>query len=409
MRALVLLTLSFLATLAPVAFPRAHATPSPVFIAFLRNGNVMVTQADGRGGHQLTFDGTGTAMVRGKEITYGYLTWSPDRTRLLVARHVTINPSRGKLQDDWQVEVWSPGGRLVPLVGNISGVDFDPQWSADSRSVAYMAQSSYDDHTTMFHNLVDMVGLQGTVSPLVRFEAHEGCMTTSTDPSELTLWDQIGYGGVRQTFLWSSQRHFLIYSKLCIHTGLTYLNLRAGLARTVGESMTEAALSPNQQQLVGVEGRGLVLSHPNGTAKRAIALTAGAELPTWAPNGRSIYFVLRRTVRTLHYHDQAGNLFEILVNHSAIKRVDLTSGRVSTIFQAPIHGFANLAFSPDGKWLYFTQVTNSDALYRHLIGQPHVTDAALQRYGPKIAVMRIPSSGGTVQSVALDAGQVTVP
>lgn len=399
-------TLTCLVTLSSLSLWQVHASPSPLLIAYIHSDNVWVAHADGTAAQQLTFDGTGTRIVHGAQVTYGYLNWSPDGQRLLFARFA-MSGAAGALQQGWQLEQWT-SDRLSSLQGHISGLDFDPQWSADGRSIAYMAQSRYDQHTTMFHNLVDIVSTSGVVTPLVRFQAHEGCVTTSSDPSELTLWNQIGYGGIRQSFLWSSRNHFLIYSAVCIHTGLTYLDLLTHRSHPVGKWMTEAVLSPDGQQLVGIENHHLVLSRADGTGLRPLLGTNGAELPVWSPSGNSIYYVVRRTESTLRYQDQSGNLFEIEVKRSSIRRFDVRSGRVTALLDAPVHGIGNLSVSPDGRWLYFTRVTNSDALYRHLVGRPHVTNALLQRYGPNTAVVRMPAAGGTVRVVSNESGQVAV-
>src|SRR6202521_4789697 len=67
--------------------PPAHAAPRPSWTgltAFVRHDNVWIAHADGSGGQQLTDDGTGTRVVHQKQVTYAYLTWSPNQQHLLV-------------------------------------------------------------------------------------------------------------------------------------------------------------------------------------------------------------------------------------------------------------------------------------------------------------------------------------
>lgn len=404
------LSLAALFGLGPV--PHTHAAGSTWggLIAFLRDDNVWVARADGSGAHQLTGDGTGTRTVGNKQVTYSYLTWSPDGQRLLVARFQSTNPPDGPYRQGWSLETWAPGSaRLAPLVRNINSQDFAPHWSSDGRTITYIGASRYVDKTTLYENTVTTVDLAGRVTTLTRFRAHEGCLDGTTDPSELTFWTFVGPGGVRQTFAWSSTGHFLIYASECIHTGLMYRNLATGAERAVGRWMTEAALSPSNRALIGVVGSRLVLSNSDGTGRHVFSSTAGARLPVWSPNGRFVYYLSRRTMRTLRSRDHAGNLFEIQVNRASIMRLDVSSGKVTTVLTLPVHAFANLAMSPDGKWLYFTKVPNSDVLYQHLIHSPKVTNELLTRYGPRAAVMRMATAGGQLQTLARDSAGVALP
>jgi hypothetical protein len=87
----------------------------------------------------------------------------------------------------------------------------------------------------------------------------------------------------------------------------------------------------------------------------------------------------------------------------------VVAGQTLALLTLPVHAFANLGVSPDGIWLYFTQVANSDQLYRYVVHSSRVTNELLTRYGPRTDVMRIPSAGGRTQIVARDGGQVAVP
>ncbi|GAC1473012.1 MAG: hypothetical protein PVSMB7_26400 [Chloroflexota bacterium] len=391
----------------------AHAAPvqsGSAILAFVRADNVWVARADGVGAREFTRDGTGTRIINGRQVTYEYLTWSPDGQRLLVARFESNNPAGGTYHQSWSLQTWIPGTtRLVTVAQNINSQDFIPQWSRNGQTISYIADSSYNDKTLTFENTVKTADLSGRTSRLARFRAREGCLDSSTDPSELTFWNLVGPGGIRQTFLWSSARRFLVYSTECIHTGLKYLNIVTGRERSVGRLMTEAVLAPNQTRIIGVDSGRLVLSNVDGTSRRVFAATVGARLPVWSPDGRFVYYLAREPRRTLRYHAQDGNLFEIQVNRASIDRLDVGTGLVRTILTLPVHAFANLSVSRDGRWLYFTQVTNSDVLYQHLIHSPSVTNALLIRYGPRTSVIRVPSGGGTLQMVAKDSGQVAVP
>ncbi|MGI8825065.1 MAG: hypothetical protein ACR2JC_05360 [Chloroflexota bacterium] len=390
----------------------AHAASrrsSSVLVAFVRQDNVWVARADGGAARRLTGDGTGTRIVNGRQVTYAYLAWSPTQTRLLVARFESNSSPGSPYRQGWSVETWTSGSsKFLRLVTNVNSQDFVPQWSSDGRKISYMSSSRYDDKSTMFKNTVKAADLSGRIAGLTRFKAREGCLDASTDPSELTFWNLVGPGGIRQTFIWSSAGRFVVYSTECIHTGLTYRSLAGGPERLVGRWMIEAVLSPNGGRLIGVDRRGLVLSNVDGSARRLFSGTAAARLPVWSPDGRFVYYMARRTLQTLHYHDRAGNLFEIQVNRSSIDRLDLVSGRVQAILTLPVHAFANLAVSADGRWLYFTEISNSDQLYRHLVGAPKVTNAMLTQYGPTTNTLRISTGGGRSQVVARDAGQIAV-
>jgi len=121
-----------------------------------------------------------------------------------------------------------------------------------------------------------------------------------------------------------------------------------------------------------------------------------------------VYYMTRQTVNTLRYRDHAGNLFEIGVNRASINRLDVASGTVATILALPVHAFANLAMSSDDRWLYATEITNSDRLYQHLVHSPVVTNDLLTRYGPRTQVLRVLRGGGSVHMVARDSGQIAV-
>lgn len=412
MRHLCVLTLALVALFgSDSVFPAAAApnATTSMLLAFVHHDNVWIAQADGTEARALTHDGTGARIVQGRQITYAYLTWSPGQQRLLVARFASSNQPGVPYRQGWSLETWTPGAKkLTPFVTNINSEDFVPQWSADGHKIAYMDASSYDDHTTLFRNTIGITDLSGRVTTLARFTAREGCLDGSMDPSELTFWGLVGPGGIRQTFIWSGTGRFLVYATECIHTGLVYHSLATGHQHMIGRSMTEAVLSPDGKRLAGVDQQHLVLSNPDGTARRIFKSTLGARLPVWSPDGHFVYYLARRTLRTLRYHDRAGHLFEFQLDRASIERLDVTSGQVRTLLTRPVHAFANLAPSADGRWLYFTQVTNSDELYRHLIHAPAVTNRLLTRYGPRTDVLRIPAVGGPVQTVIQDSGQVTV-
>jgi len=390
----------------------AHAAPmrsGAALVAFVRADNVWVAGADGTGARQITRDGTGTRVVNGRQVTYAYLTWSPTEHRLLVARFESTNPPGGTYRQGWSLQTSTLNlSKLVPVVENINSQDFIPEWSRDGRTIAYIADSSYHDKTLTFQNTVKTVDLSGRIRPLVRFGAREGCLDSSTDPSELTFWNLVGPGGVRQTFIWSSASRFLVYSTECIHTGLKYRSLVTGQERVVGRSMTEAALAPAGTRLIGVDRGRLNLSNADGTGRHVVSATTGARVPVWSPDGRFVYYTTRHTLQTLRYRDHAGNLFEIGVNRASIDCFDVASGAVTAILTLPVHAFANLAVSSDGRWVYSTEITNSDRLYHHLVHSPVVTNALLTQYGPRTHVLRVSSGGGAPQTVAQDSGQVAV-
>ncbi len=410
-RQLSMLLLLTATAVVPALVARAAPTPSgSVVLAFVREDNIWVARADGAAARAITHDGTGTRVVNGRQVTYEYLSWPQVGRRLLVARFESNNPVGGIYHQGWSLQTWTPGTtRLVTVAQNINSQDFIPQWSQDGRTISYIAQSLYNDKTLTFQNTVRTADLSGHAKTLVRFGAREGCLDSSTDPSELTFWNLVGPGGIRQTFLWSSANQFLVYSTECIHTGLKYRSLVTGQERAVGRFMTEAALTPDEAHIIGVNAGRLVLSKVDGTSRRVFAATVGARLPVWSPDGRFVYYLARETLRTLRYHAKDGNLFEIQVNRASIDRLDVESGRVRTILTLPVHAFANLNVSRDGHWLYFTQVANSDVLYQHLVHSPNVTNALLTRYGPRTSVIRVPSDGGSLQIVAKDSGQVAVP
>ncbi len=390
----------------------AYATPThshAALITFVRADNVWIAAADGTGAREITRDGTGTRVINGRQVTYAYLTWSPVSRRLLVARFESNNPVGGTYRQGWSIQIWTPSATtLVPVAKGINSEDFIPQWSRDGRTVSYIAHSSYNDKTLTFQNTVKTVDLSGRIAPLVQFGAREGCLDSSTDPSELTFWNLVGPGGIRQTFIWSSAARFLVYSTACIHTGLQFRSLVTNQTRAVGRLMTEAALAPGGARLVGVDGGHLLVANADGTARHNFPNTTGARVPIWSPDGRSVYYVTRHTRSTLRYRDHVGNLFEIEVNRASINRLDVASGAVATILALPVHAFATLAISSDGHWLYATEIPNSDQLYQHLVHSPVVTNDLLTRYGPHTEVLRVPSGGGPIRTVARDSGQIAV-
>lgn len=398
------------ANFAPTLVAGAASTHSKgALVAFVRADNVWIAAADGSRAQEITRDGTGTRIINGSQITYAYLTWSPAGRRLLVARFESNDHAGGTYRQAWSLQIWTPGAaKLVSIAKGINSQDFIPQWSRDGRSISYIANSSYNDRTLTYQNAVKTVDLLGRIAPLVRFNAREGCLDSSTDPSELTFWYLVGPGGVRQTFIWASAAHFLVYSTECIHTGLHFRSLATSRTSAVGRSMTEATLAPGGARLVGVDGGHLVMTKADGTARRTFLATTGARVPVWSPDGRFVYFMARVTRTTLRYRNRTGNLFEIGVNRARINRLDVASGTVTTILALPIHAFANLAISPDGRWIYATEITNSDRLYQHLIHSPVVTNDALMRYRPRTEVVRVPSTGGAVQKVVHNGGQISI-
>jgi serine/threonine-protein kinase len=119
-----------------------------------------------------------------------------------------------------------------------------------------------------------------------------------------------------------------------------------------GESYTELDLSPDGKRLAAVRGGDIwVIDVDRDTTLRLTTTPAQERSPLWAPDGASIVFASDRAGRL--------NLYEKAVDSAAPERELLATpdNKIPT------------GFSPDGKWLLFTQGSASSGFDVHMLSR----------------------------------------
>jgi Tol biopolymer transport system component len=214
--------------------------------------------------------------------------------------------------------------------------------------------------------------------------------------------------------MWSTGRHLAIYSASCAG-GLAMTNLRTGKTHLLGQNRqrwNEAALSRN-----GILAATIGTCTPSRCASRItlvntasgaiIGNTGRGELPTWSPDGHTLYFVEQTPGKVLPLQDPLGNKLQLVTFVTSIWRANADGTHVLRLVSSDAYGFGPLNVTPDGASLIYSSVENDWGLYNHRIAGNRYTDQILKQYGPKVQVMRF-DSGRQPVAIAPNAGQPAV-
>jgi hypothetical protein len=388
-------------------------------LAFIRDFNVWLADANGDNPHQLTTDGSSNQR-------YSFLRWSPDGTQLAFVSH--------DLQSG-QVRLL-----LAALDGSITLIAEDvallspPAWSPSGDQLAYVAdrkQPAADGRAGRALRIVDLG--QRRMRDVGNFGFTEGCGGAFGDPADLLLYDEMGYGDSRPTFrrptlLWTASGDF-VFDQRCDLVDLAWMSGQDGHTVELDTRWTSAALSPDGQRLVAVvedssglspqpspggggSQRTLVVANVDGSDARLVGTGDNPLAPVWSPDGTTLYYITRDFERSLDLTEaQAEDALGVApvslsVYRSRIRRVRLDGSGPETVLEAVAHGLTNLTFSRSGSRLLYSQVANSSDLYDAI--QADIRGEALQARYPSVRVESISLTGPRSGFVLFEnAGQPT--
>jgi Tol biopolymer transport system component len=387
---------------ASAAMPDHGNAQGAAEVAFTQRYNVYLMNADGADQRVVTTRGNG---YRG--IYYPWYQWSPDgRYMLLIRANAAL-----RTNDNQDLLLLKPDGTVArTLVTGIPLADFYPTWALDGDRIVYVASQSASSGAV--HNTVVTVDLSDRMSVAWRYDSHEGCGGGTSDPAQQLLNQEVGFGAVQQSMQWSIARHLAVYSASCVG-GLNVTDTNTGKTQRLDprrQIWTEAALSP--------QGRLAVMTIPPASGVRSVALTtpsAGAhwtsvahgELPLWSRTGTTLYFEHRIVIKQLPFKDAYGYQFVGVQRRTGIWRANADGTAPTLLLGQDAFGFGPLNLTPDGKMMIYSSVDNETTLEQHLPANGRITQALLQRYGPRVRIQRY-AIGDGVKTLRIGAGMPAV-
>ena len=374
------------------------ATSSSGQVVFTRNANVFLMPANGGTTNVVTT--RGSTSYDG--IHYPAYAWSPDGKYMLLVR------DHGGQSFD--ILLLDQSGTVLRTLVTAAPAFYDvlPGWALDADRVAYVA--AIIAGKTDLQVVVNQVDLTGHSTPLWRYHALEGCGGGTPDPSGQLYWREVGYEGVAPTLQWSTRQRLAIYTSACIGT-VSVTNLQTGATQPFGSgevalSSTGQAAAVRYSDTAGVLVPEVVLVDPRtGTIRRTVA---PGELPSWSPDGRSLYFVQRTRQQQLGWQDELGNNLGTSIFSSAIWRAGGDGAHPTRLTTQDAYGFGPLSVTPDAKALIFSRIDNSWNLWQHRQAGNRIPTSFLSRYGPTTSVQRLDLATHAVKTLASTAGHPEV-
>jgi Tol biopolymer transport system component len=243
-------------------------------IAFVRNGQIYVMNANGTGVTRLT---NSTALNEAP-------TWSPDGSRIAFVRSITVSP---------EIFVMNANGTGVTRLTHNSAIERAPDWSPDGSKIAFVSDRA--DHDEIYVMKADGSGVTRLTTKL----PFQGCGGTSHGSEEAPAWSPDGskIAFLHKTTCFSNDIDVMKANG----TGVTRLT-NAGLAGSLAWGRTgKIAFDPRVTPGVGFSDGEIAVVTVNGaTVTRLTSNTANDLFPAWSPDGTKIAFE----------SDRAGN-FEI--------------------------------------------------------------------------------------------------
>lgn len=394
-------TLVALALTLTVAGASARAATAPgLRVVYTQHDNVyLLDTASGQTRQLTTRGGHG-------DIIYPWYAWSPDGRYLLLVRGHQSTPATDLLLLD------RTGTVLRTLASPSTPAVVRPAWAADADRLSYVASAT--PAASVPGTIDHLVSLdpQGHRAPLWSFGEPAGCGGGTSDPSEQLEWGETGFGSLAMTFSWLTARHLAVYTNSLCAGSVDVTDTRAGVTRPLGQhpqAWHEGLLAPTGAMVAAVlatgQERTLVLAAPHaGALGRPVA---PGELPLWARDGRTLYFVRRAPGPVLHMRDSVGDVADAQTYTTAIWRCAADGAHLRRIAAFDAFGTGPLQLAPDGRALIFAKVDNSWALWRHRLAGDRVTEALRTRYGPRVTLVRL-DLNGPLHTLVSDAHQPAV-
>ncbi|HEU5200053.1 MAG TPA: hypothetical protein VFU32_10465 [Ktedonobacterales bacterium] len=318
------------------------AIPPQSGIAYIgSDGNVWEMTWPGGTPKQLTTD----AQANG--ITYEGLSWSPDGSKIAVARFDQNNPPQGS-----ELVVLALDGKVVMRVG-MEALRYDAPlaWSPDSSQIAYRAESSQ----TSFENPVGAIVLVDaqtgqTVKTLTYTSNQGGCGGGGYPPLKEAIL-LAHHSNRLDTFVWSPDGQNILVSQGCnddaaeavnVHTGAQTPNFPIGAHYQPGGNLLLGLWSDGTLGLTDFSANPVrsLLQAPLTVPGYDISLGASS----WSPGGKVVYFEHNNGIWRVN--DDGSGAQQLIAGTADDAQMNATA-----VF-AP-------SLSPDGKLLY-AQAQGSD-------------------------------------------------
>lgn len=396
------------ALLASSMAPARAATISHTAVIFSRHFNVFVTNTAGKSVTAITSRGTGY-----QGIYYPWYQWSPDGRYILLVRS---EPATGNRRQEDLLLLDARGKILRTLATMPAYTDFYPHWAIDGDQIAYVAWTKWPKTSTIPYYAINGVGIDGKKHVVWGYwSIGVGCGGGTSDPAETAFWGETGFGGMPSSLQWSLARHLAIYSAGC-DGGLKLTDTRTGATRVLGtqrNSWNEAAISRAGTLAVTGGTCGSKTCTPNIllvnlTSGAIVRTIPGGELPSWSPDGRTLYFERRRPSRTrITMVDVTGNTVTFQPNITSLWSAHADGASEKQLLAEDAFGFGRPAVTGDGRSIIFSRVDNDWRLWNHRLTGNRFSPALIRQYGPSVSIQRFDSSGGLV-TIATHAGLPSV-
>jgi hypothetical protein len=261
---------------------------------------------------------------------------------------------------------------------------------------------------------VERVDTSGHRSYLFSYASLEGCGGGSDDPSEIAYWNEVGYEGNRPAISWSVRQHLAAYQSGC-NGGVNVTNTQTRVTGTQ-RGWNDPALSARGMLAVMQRTNGAPRSGPGNLllvdpGSGAVLHRAGAgEIPSWTPDGRTLFFVRRAVTRVLRGRDTLGNSVQLTIYRSAIVQSWANGTHQQTLYSGDAYGFGPLNVLTGSGSLIFSRIDNAWTLWnaRHNGVLPTTAAPSGSRYAPAIRVQRL-DPGGVPVTLANNAASAAAP
>lgn len=292
-------------TITPILTPEPTAVTPTVSsegkIAFVRDGDIWVTNPDGSEEKQITSDGKGIVGVSASEDVryaqwewpyYKWPQWAPDGSQLSFLK-LDMKSSGNTYDYITSIFVWGKqNGQVRELTNDVAWGSPFPVWSNDSKEILYIAKTNND---TAEERAIKTITLaDGSKEELVRY--HESGSCGGAGDTIVHFYDQEAGGnimGPETTLIWISSLSAIVVSTNCDHGSIKIFNYNKKSWSSFDENVAEIKLSPDTKSFVGVhkkETTKIFLLDLNGKVVDSIAVSTTVKHPLWSQDGTAIYF-----------------------------------------------------------------------------------------------------------------------
>ena len=256
---------------APLSSDSLNRPPVSAELAFVREGQIYLVNADGTGLIQLTDTEPGVENIDPA--------WSRDGQRLAFARG-------GGVGGPWDIFIMdADGSNVVQLTSG--GYNFEPTWGPDDLTIAFSSLTNGSSSLAVVD--VDAAGSQG---PTILLDNPGWDAQPAWSPDGQTI-----------TFTSDSRAYDFVYDLYAMNSDGTDVRPLIEGPFFWGDGLAlyfQSAWSPDGQSIAAVSctyawdncypDSTIVIANADGSGLREIALAGGYASPTWSPDGQWIAF-----------------------------------------------------------------------------------------------------------------------